>query len=203
MIGPTTHLSGPRLPAVVSLFFLACFVLGGTVLLLQLAFGALGADGHDVDHGLDHDHAHVGLDLLSVRALAAAVGFFGLTGFAVLRLGVWAPIAWLAALAAGGLSAWAVASLMRGIRRLEVDKSLDISRAIGTQGRVHLSIPGERAAPGKVLLTLHDRLLELPAVTDGPGLAAGTTVLITDLESSDTVVVVNAQPLLSEINDVA
>jgi hypothetical protein len=135
--------------------------------------------------------------------MAAATGFFGLAGYGVLRSGAMAPVALAAGLGAGVSAAYVVARLMRGIRRLEVDKSLDIARAIGAQGRVHLSIPGERSGPGKVLLTLHERLLEVPAVTDGPALPSGTTVLITDLESSDTVVVVNAQPLLNEINDVA
>jgi hypothetical protein len=182
----------------VSLFFLSCFVIGAAVLLLQLALGAFGAHGH-VD--ASHESGHGGLDLLSVRALAAGAGFFGLAGYGAHRsFGVVAGVA--AGLIAGFAAAYSIARLMRGMRRLEVDKSFDINRAIGVQGRVHLGIPASRTGTGKVHVIVHDRLMELDAVTTGPEIASGSDVLVTDVVSSDTVIVAHAQPLLSEISDV-
>lgn len=180
-----------------TLFYLSCLVLGVAVLVLQLALGAFGLD--DVDHP---DHAHQGLDLLSVRALAAGAGFFGLAGVALTRAGAPTLLTLPAAIAAGMAAAWGVARLMRGMRRLEVDKSFDIATTLGLPGRVHLGIPGTRQGAGKVHVVVHDRLMELDAVTSGPEIATGSQVLVTDVVSSDTVVVSPAQPLLNELSDV-
>ena len=59
-----------------------------------------------------------------------------------------------------------------------------------------------RSGAGKVHVIVHDRLMELDAVTTGPEIASGSDVLVTDVVSSDTVIVAHAQPLLSEISDV-
>lgn len=183
-------------------FFLACFVLGGVTLVVQLAMGLAGFGGdHDV---IDHDHAlaHDGLDLLSLRALAAGAGFFGITGYAVQRWGAPAFLAAAVGVVSGLAAATGIAWLMRGVRRLEVDKSLDLALAIGVEGKVHLTIPAQRSGAGKVLVVLHDRLLELPAVTSGPGITSGTAVLVTDLEH-DMLVVAPSPPLLQETDDVS
>ncbi len=178
-----------------SLFFLSCFLLGAAVLVLQLALGAFGAD-----HGLDSDHDH-GLDLLSVRALAAGAGFFGLIGLGITRAGLGAFVAIPTATLAGVGAAYGVARLMRGLKRLEVDKTFDITATIGLAARVHLSVPAGQSGVGKVHLVVHDRIMELAAVTAGPEIATGSEVLVTDVVSSDTLVVTSANPLLSEISD--
>lgn len=185
-----------------SAFFFTCFGIGAVALLLQLVLGAVGADAHHDAGHLHHDSGHGGLDLLSVRALSAALGFFGLVGFSALRGGLGAPLSVTLAGVSGLAAAFGIASLMRGLRKLEVDKSFDISQALGAPGTVYLSIPGNRSGVGKVHLMLHDRLMELAAVTTEAEIQSGTDVLIVDTVSSDTVVVTRALPLLSEINDV-
>ena len=190
------------LHATVSAFFVTCFVIGAAALVLQLVLGAFGADGHHEAGPGHHDSGHGGLDLLSVRALSAAVGFFGLVGFGVLRGGLGAPIALTLAAVTGFVAAYGIASLMRGLRRLEIDKSFDISLALGAQGQVYLGIPGNRGGVGKVHINVHDRLVELAAVTAESAIHAGTAILVVDTVSSDTVVVTRAQPLLSEIDHV-
>ncbi len=180
-------------------FFLACFAVGGVVTVAQLVMGLLGFGG---DHELtDHDHAltHDGLDLLSVRALAAGTGFFGIIGFAALRWGAGPVLATGVGAVTGLATATGMAWLMRGVRRLEVDKSLDLTSAIGVEGKVHLTIPAQRSGAGKVLVAFHDRLLELPAITTGHAIATGTAVLVTDVDR-DTLVVTSSTPLLTEID---
>ncbi|MBK8248031.1 MAG: hypothetical protein IPK85_11610 [Gemmatimonadetes bacterium] len=188
-------------------FFLACFAIGGVVLTAQLAMSLLGMGGdhdlasHDVStdpHTLTHD----GLDLLSVRALAAGTGFLGIIGFASLRAGTGPVLALGLGIASGLGASTGIAWLMRSLRRLEVDKTLDLGSAIGIEGRVHLTIPAQRKGAGKVLVALHDRLLELPAVTPGPAITSGTTILVTDIDQ-DTLVVATSLPLLPEANDVS
>lgn len=198
------HCAGPSLgdaphPAV-STFYLTCFILGGLALTAQLLLGAFGAHAdHHVSVG---DHGHGGLDLLSVRSISAAAGFFGLVGFGMTRADFGFAIVLTAALMSGFGAAVVIASLMRGIRRLEVDKSFDISNALGLQGRVYLGIPANRSGAGKIHLNMHDRLIELAALSSDAAIPSGTEVIVVDTQASDTVIVTPSQTLLREINNV-
>jgi hypothetical protein len=62
---------------------------------------------------------------------------------------------------------------------------------IGETGTVYLPIPADRAGLGKVTTVLQSQIVELEAQTEGPALAVGAKVLITDLNGS----VANVIPL--------
>jgi hypothetical protein len=94
------------------------------------------------------------------------------------------------------------ASLRCAASNASRDKSFNINLALGVQGTVYLGIPARRTGAGKVHLKMHDRLVELAAVTTDDDIPTGTEVLVVDTFASDTVIVTRAQPLLSEINDV-
>lgn len=176
--------------------FLVCAFLGGAVLLLQLALGVLGLDhsGADADLELDHDSAggdHLaGFNLLSVRSLVAAVAFFGITGRGALAAGRGLPLATLLALFGGVAAAVIVAALMRLLRNLDRDGVVRIEHAVGLPARVHVRLPADRTSPGKVMLTLQERLMELPAVSLDGELATGTEVTVVGLAGPDTLEVV-------------
>jgi hypothetical protein len=55
---------------------------------------------------------------------------------------------------------------------------------------VHVKVPGGPNRPGKVLLTVQDRLLELPAVSLDGELPSGTEVIVVGVADGDTVEVV-------------
>ncbi len=184
-----------------STFFFSCALLGGAVLVLQLVLGLIGAGHHHSDAG----HAHVGdshlpdaLDLFSIRALSAALTFFGFAGLGTMGLGLpWLfalPVALIAALAA----AYGVAFLMRSMLRLEKDNTASIAETVGTTGTVYLGIPAARGGVGKVHLVLRNRTLECTAVTPEGALATGTPVLVIDIVNDDTVVVVPHPPSAEE-----
>jgi hypothetical protein len=174
----------------VETFFLVCALLGGALLVVQVLLGMLGV----VDHPGDFDaHAHVegadGLNLLGVRALSAGLTFFGIGGLAGYALGL-GPAAALPLAAVLGVGAAAgVAALMRALLRMESDGTVRIERAVGEAGTVYLSIPGGRAGPGKVHLTLQNRLVELQALSTHP-LPTGAAVVVVDVVGPDTVEVV-------------
>lgn len=190
-------------------FFVVCTVLGGGVLLLQLLLGIFGADGaHDVGHlDVTHEVAHGGahggeggngLNLFSVRALAAGLAFFGLAGLASLNAGWPLLLVLTAAVIPGFLAMLLVAISMRWFLRLESDRSIRVSDAIGEGGTVYIPIPGADAGPGKVTLTLHGRTVEYEAVTRGEALSTGTKVTVVDIREPDIVEVV-ATPTLDEV----
>lgn len=190
-------------------FFVVCTVLGGGVLLLQLLLGLFGADvahglehlegGHDLGHGGAHDGpGGNGLNLFSVRALSAGLAFFGLAGLAAMSAG-WPPLLVLpAAVIPGFLAMVLVAMSMRWLLRLDSDRSIHVSDAIGEGGTVYIPIPGADSGPGKVTLTLNGRTVEYEAVTRGEALSTGTKVTVVDIREPDIVEVV-ATPTLDEV----
>lgn len=176
-------------------FFLTLLVLGVVVLTLQFVLGLVGADGEGL---LDDADASDGLDLFTVRALSAATAAVGLVGLIGVRAGLPGWIALPIGLVAGIVSAVTVASVMRSLKRLEVDKSFEISMTVGLPAKVYLSIPGARSGEGKVHLTAHERFLELNAVTADGEIPMGEVVTVVDTLSSDTVVVSRTSPLLED-----
>ena len=177
-------------------FYLTCLVLGGVVLLGQflLAFA-----GVDPDGSLDHDVAHDGLDLFTVRALSAASAFFGVTGLGLMQIGLNGWIALPVAIAVGLAAAIGGAKVVRAMRRLDTDKSFEIGMTLGQQATVALSVPGERGGAGKIHVTAHDRFLELNAITaDSSSIASGEVVYVVDAISSDTVLVARHPSLPAE-----
>lgn len=176
-------------------FFLTLLVMGVLVLTLQFVLGLVGADGEGL---LEDADGADGLDLFTVRALCAAASAIGLVGLILTRAGLPGWIALPLGLVAGLAAAVGVATLMRSMKRLEVDKSFEISTTVGLPATVYLSIPGQRRGEGKIHLTAHARFLELNAVTTDGDIATGELVTVVDTLSSDTVVVSRSSPLLEE-----
>jgi hypothetical protein len=183
--------------------FLVCAILGGTVLVLQLLLGLVGVGMDAVDFHLDKDgiHASDALNLLSARSLAAALAFFGVGGLAALSLGFGSLVALPVGLALGSCAAVGTAALMRGLALMESDGAVRLDRALGESGTVYLSIPGNRAGAGKVLLTVQNRTVECQAVTSLDGLPTGTPVIVVDVLGPDTVEVAPV-PTLGGLLDV-
>ena len=177
-----------------STFFLVCASIGGALLVLQMLLGLAGMD-HGELFGVELPHLHAGdaLNLLSLRALAAGLAFFGLIGLLVLSTGGAAVLALPAAAAAGVGSASAVALAQRQLRRLERDGTVRLENAVGEAATVYLSIPGGTAGPGKVHLALQGRTVELQAVSQTP-LPTGAEVVVVDVVGPDTVEVVPQLP---------
>lgn len=176
-----------------STIFLVAAAFGGAVLLLQLLLGLIGlGGGHDIsvahDLGAHDGIVDDGLQLLTVRGVAAALTFFGIGGMAMLAAGTGNVIASLVGVAAGTAVAFAVAVVMRQLGRLESDGVIRMEAAIGLPAVVHVGLPDGGA--GKVILTLQDRLLELKAVSLDGDIPTGTNVTVVGLTDDDTLEVV-------------
>jgi membrane protein implicated in regulation of membrane protease activity len=192
-----------------STLYLVCALVGGGLVLVQLVLGLVGLD-HDAPHDLHigsgdahdgghdaahHDGAATGLNLGSLRALAAATAFFGLTGYALQRAGTASWIALVAALAAGVVALVVVALILRAMLRLESDGTVRIENALGQPATVYVPIPGERAGAGKISLSVQGRLVEYQAVTPEATLPTGAAVTVVDVVAPDTLEVVRTPTL--------
>ena len=179
--------------------YLWCAIVGGIVLLFQLVAGFVGLEYGHAHDGHFGDSGGEGLNLLSVRSIAAGIAFFGIAGLAAAAFGP--VLSAVAAVGAGTAAMVSVAALIRAFGRLERDATVSLVSAVGTTGSVYLSIPARREGAGKVHVTVQGRLVECRAVTDEGDLPTGTPVLVVDVDGTDTVVVVRNPILLNEVSN--
>ncbi len=179
-------------------FFLTCAFLGGFVLILQILLNLLGFGAAEAGDGLHVDHAGLGegLELLSVRSVAAGVAGFGVGGLLGESIGMPGIIALLPALVFGGGMLFGTAFLMRQLLRLESDGTIRVSTAVGAPATVYVPIPAEQRGPGKVQLALQGRTVELAAVTTSrEALPSGTPVVVVSVVDAETVEVIPASTI--------
>lgn len=179
--------------------YLACFVLGGSVLVLQTVASLFGAGEHsDVD--LSHvDHVDIGhtgsgeshesdtgMNLLSVRSVSAFLACFGLVGWGGVKAGWGTPATIGAAFAAGALALVLVAYLFASVRKLGAAGNLDPKNAVGRTARVYLRVPAKGAGKGKVTVSVQGRTVEFHASTNGAEIPTGGEVRILRQITEDT-----------------
>ena len=181
-------------------------LVGGVILVLQVAGSLIGLGGHadfdgggmgggDVGHDFDGDggsdgaHEHSTLvGALSFRTLTAAATFFGLTGMIGTELD-WAPWrTFILAAAAGTAALFAVHAVMRQLYALGTDGTVRHDGLPGHRGTVYVTIPAGRAGAGKVLVEYAERTVELQALTpEGREIPSGTGIVVRAVVGPDTV----------------
>ncbi len=175
--------------------FTWCAIIGGTVLAIQTLLTVVGIGMDDVDtdaafHGDVADAVHHGVfGVLSLKAVVAFTTFFGLSGLAAHRGGYGTGVSLGVAIAAGVASMWIVASLMRGLAKLQSEGNLDLHNAVGEFGEVYVRVPGERQGIGRIRLNVQGRRIECKAMTAGTELTRGTQVRVLELHGNDVLVV--------------
>jgi len=168
--------------------YMGCAFVGGAVLVLQLLLLFFGGDT-DVDAGMDVDEVHTDgdhLGFLSIRAIAAFLTFFGLTGWWG-SVGEWGTVPTLAAaVGSGSLMMAVVAWLVSLQRKLYSQGNIDPANAVGRAAKVYLRIPGSSSGKGKITVTVQGRAKQYEAVTDGPELATGSEVRVVRMTTPGT-----------------
>jgi hypothetical protein len=175
--------------------YLICAVVGGTLLVVQTILMAIGGhhDGEMAHDGVDATQADggVGHDLgmrkwLSIKAVVAALTFFGLGGLAAQKAGLTPYVGLAISLAAGAAAVFVVASLMAGLSRLQSKGNLDLRNAVGAVGKVYLRVPAGRGGVGKVTLEVQGRFVEVEAITAGPEIPTGSPIRVVAVPAPDT-----------------
>jgi membrane protein implicated in regulation of membrane protease activity len=160
-----SHLNG------IEIFYLICAVLGGVFVFVRIIMMVVGMDhdagqadlnvgGHDL--GSSHTDSDSGFKALSLHSLSAFFMMFGLVGLALYResrTGFFLSIG--GALAAGFGAVWVIGKLFSMVAKLQSSGTIDISRAVGAQGKVYLRIPEN--GTGRVLVTVNSSLREYDA----------------------------------------
>lgn len=91
----------------------------------------------------------------------------------------------------------AVMYLFKWLSGMQQSGNINVYRsAVGCQGKVYLTIPGERQGTGKVQITINNSVREYSAVTDGDTLKTGTDIRVVEVVNASTMLV---EPLNSLI----
>lgn len=155
--------------------------------------GDLDTDGVFGDGEVDADIDPTGLDSLrvfTVRGIIAFLVVFGWTGFVLDRASVNIGIVIPVAAIAGFVMMYILAVLMRAVMKLRNDGNLDNKNALGTSGRVYLTIPAERKGEGKVNVLLQGCYVEREAVTDeNEPIPTGAEIVVVGVSGQTTLVV--------------
>ena len=185
--------------------YIICAVVGGVILIVQLGLsvsGILGdTDDMDIAHtdahievgGHGHDVNHTGensssfFKLLSLRALVAALTFFGLGGGLANAAGSPDLLSFGFGVMLGGVAMVVVAWLFSLLHKLREEGNVRIEYALGSQAVVYLTIPGHKAGMGKVTVTVQDCSMEYNALTTEETIPSGKTVTIVDIIDATTV----------------
>lgn len=170
--------------------FIGAAVLGGLLLLIQVAMSVLGF-GSDVDvdaagEAADVADADGAFSGFSFRTVVAFVTFFGVGGWAGLDsgLGQWSSVG--IGLLSGSLAFWIVGLLLAQTHRLTSSGTVDIQNTLGTQARVYLIIGAERSSAGAVTVNVQGRSMQFKAITRGRELKTGALCKVVAVASSDT-----------------
>lgn len=131
-----------------------------------------------------------GLRIFTLRGIIAFLVVFGWVGIVLTAANV--PILITAPVAAicGFFMMVLLAFLMKLVLKLRSDGNIDIRNAIGTAGKVYLTIPSKRSGEGKVQLLLQGSFVEQNAVTDDETeIPTGSEIVVVGISGSTTLVV--------------
>lgn len=150
-------------------------------------------DGVFGDGDLDDVHDAAGTDALRIFTLRGVVAFlvvFGWMGVALdaseVALYVTIPVALVCGLAMMFLLAF----IFREVMKLRSDGNTDNRNAVGTAGKVQLTIPPSRSGEGKVHIMLQGSYVERNAVTDEPeAIPTGAEIVVVGVSGQTDLVV--------------
>lgn len=131
-----------------------------------------------------------GLRVFTVRGIIAFLVVFGWVGVAMESAGITLWITLPVAIVSGFAIMLLLAYIFKAIMKLRSDGNTDNRNAIGTAGRVHLTIPPSRTGEGKVHVMLQGSYVERDAVTDEETpIPTGSEIVVVRVSGSTTLVV--------------
>ena len=130
------------------------------------------------------------LKIFTVRGLIAFFVVFGWMGIVLLGAGVHLAITIPVSVLCGAAMMLLLAILFKAVLKLRSDGNLDNKNALGTAGKVHLTIPPSRQGEGKVHLMLQGSYVERNAVTDSnEPIPTGSEVIVIGISGQTDLVV--------------
>lgn len=181
------------MPFSMTAIYLGSAIVGGGLLLLQMAMSLLGGEhdggggdvAHDFHAGDTADHGSGGMGF-SFRAVVAFLTFFGIGGMGALQAGLGSLPTLAIALGAGSLAFWLIGLALSSFNKLRSSGNVDVHNAVGVEGKVYLTVPAGGAGEGAVTVAVQGRIQQFKAITKGRELKTGALCRVVAVRSSDT-----------------
>lgn len=131
-----------------------------------------------------------GLRILTVKGIISFLVVFSWVGIVLESVGAQLFITIPVSAVCGLATMLLLAFLMRAVMKLRSDGNIDTKNAIGTSGKVYLTIPPARSGEGKVQLLLQGSFVELGAVTDDEiAIPTGSEIVVVGVSGQTDLVV--------------
>ena len=177
------------------------------IFLIQSIMTFIGADAGDggidtdFDTGFDSQVADAtvegGTNLYTFRNFVNFILGFGWSAILLQEKITSVPLLLIVSVIIGVALVTAVMYLFKWLSGMQQSSNINIYKsAVGCNGTVYLTIPGERNGEGKVQISINNSVREYDAVTDSDALKTGTPIRVTEVLNANTVVV---EPLEPEI----
>ena len=130
---------------------------------------ATSADGVFGDGDIDDLNDLSGIESLHIITMRGVIAFlviFGWVGIVMQSAGISLPITLAVASVCGFATMIGIAYLFKLVMRLKSNGTTDNRNAVGTAGKVYLTVPPSRSGEGKVNIMLQGAYVERNAVTD-------------------------------------
>ncbi len=171
------------------------------IFVIQTVMTFLGLGDHDADFDLDTSDgsfdADPSMNLLTFRNLVNFCLGFGWTAVLMHEKIQSNALLIIASVIVGILLVTVVMWIFKWLSGMQQTGNIDVHKsAVGCEGKVYLTIPGERKGEGKVQITINNAVREYDAVTDGETIPTGKAIKVTEVINDYTLLVEELTPTI-------
>lgn len=171
------------------------------IFVIQTAMTFLGLGDHDADFDLDTSDgsfdADPSMNLLTFRNLVNFCLGFGWTAVLMHEKIQSNALLIIVSVIVGILLVTVVMWIFKWLSGMQQTGNIDVHKsAVGCEGKVYLTIPGERKGEGKVQITINNAVREYDAVTDGETIPTGKAIKVTEVINDYTLLVEELTPTI-------
>ena len=171
------------------------------IFVIQTVMTFLGLGDHDADFDLDTSDgsfdADPSMNLLTFRNLVNFCLGFGWTAVLMHEKIQSNALLIIVSVIVGILLVTVVMWIFKWLSEMQQTGNIDVHKsAIGCEGKVYLTIPGERKGEGKVQITINNAVREYDAVTDGETIPTGKAIKVTEVINDYTLLVEELTPTI-------
>lgn len=171
------------------------------IFVIQTVMTFLGLGDHDADFDMDTSDGSFDTDpsmnLLTFRNLVNFCLGFGWTAVLMHEKIESNALLIIVSVIVGILLVAIVMWIFKWLSEMQQTGNIDVHKsAVGCEGKVYLTIPGERKGEGKVQITINNAVREYDAVTDGETIKTGTAIKVTEVINDYTLLVEELTPTI-------
>ena len=171
------------------------------IFVIQTVMTFLGLGDHDADFDLDTSDgsfdADPSMNLLTFRNLVNFCLGFGWTAVLMHEKIQSNALLIIVSVIVGILLVTVVMWISKWLSGMQQTGNIDVHKsAVGCEGKVYLTIPGERKGEGKVQITINNAVREYDAVTDGETIPTGKAIKVTEVINDYTLLVEELTPTI-------